>query len=117
MSKMIDDGFRDDGPMGSINVTSLVDVMFCLLIMFMVSTPLMSPEDHGPPAERAARFADPIRDHAPWANENRRPAQEVFSRLAGEGLLQILAHGRARRLFEHAMQNGGYRSVFELPEA
>jgi len=33
-----------DEPMGAINVTSLVDVMFCLLIMFMVATPLMSPE-------------------------------------------------------------------------
>ncbi|MBK8266645.1 MAG: biopolymer transporter ExbD [Nannocystis sp.] len=43
MSKMIDDGFRDDGPMTAINVTSLVDVMFCLLIMFMVTTPMMSP--------------------------------------------------------------------------
>ena len=31
-------------PMSAINVTSLVDVMFCLLIMFMVATPLMSPE-------------------------------------------------------------------------
>jgi biopolymer transport protein ExbD len=30
--------------MGAINVTSLVDVMFCLLIMFMVATPLMSPD-------------------------------------------------------------------------
>ncbi|MEZ4384691.1 MAG: biopolymer transporter ExbD [Nannocystaceae bacterium] len=45
MSKMIDDGFRDDGPMGSINVTSLVDVMFCLLIMFMVSAPMMAPKN------------------------------------------------------------------------
>jgi biopolymer transport protein ExbD len=34
-----------DGPIAGINVTSLVDVMFCLLIMFMVATPLMSKED------------------------------------------------------------------------
>ena len=33
-----------DEPMAAINVTSLVDVMFCLLIMFMVATPLMSKE-------------------------------------------------------------------------
>jgi biopolymer transport protein ExbD len=33
-----------DEPMSQINVTSLVDVMFCLLIMFMVATPLMGPE-------------------------------------------------------------------------
>jgi biopolymer transport protein ExbD len=33
-----------DEPMAAINVTSLVDVMFCLLIMFMVATPLMSEE-------------------------------------------------------------------------
>ena len=33
-----------DAPMSTINVTSLVDVMFCLLIMFMVATPLMSPD-------------------------------------------------------------------------
>lgn len=35
---------QGEGPMAAINVTSLVDVMFCLLIMFMVATPLMSPE-------------------------------------------------------------------------
>ena len=29
-----------DEPMSTINVTSLVDVMFCLLIMFMVASPL-----------------------------------------------------------------------------
>ncbi|HFE47596.1 MAG TPA: protein TolR [Nannocystis exedens] len=44
MSKMIDDGFQGDGPMATINVTSLVDVMFCLLIMFMVSAPMMTPK-------------------------------------------------------------------------
>jgi biopolymer transport protein ExbD len=44
-SKIIQEGAGDSGePMGAINVTSLVDVMFCLLIMFMVATPLMSPE-------------------------------------------------------------------------
>ena len=30
--------------MATINVTSLVDVMFCLLIAFMVASPLMAPE-------------------------------------------------------------------------
>jgi biopolymer transport protein ExbD len=35
---------QGEGPMAAINVTSLVDVMFCLLIMFMIATPLMSPE-------------------------------------------------------------------------
>ena len=35
---------QGDGPMSAINVTSLVDVMFCLLIMFMIATPLMTPE-------------------------------------------------------------------------
>lgn len=46
MSKIISEGSAPAGgePMVSINVTSLVDVMFCLLIMFMVATPLMSPE-------------------------------------------------------------------------
>lgn len=43
-SKIIQEGATGDEPMGAINVTSLVDVMFCLLIMFMVATPLMSPE-------------------------------------------------------------------------
>ena len=44
---VINDGFVDAGePVSSINVTSLVDVMFCLLIMFMIATPLMSPEGH-----------------------------------------------------------------------
>jgi biopolymer transport protein ExbD len=32
-------------PVAGINVTSLVDIMFCLLIMFMVATPLMSKEE------------------------------------------------------------------------
>lgn len=45
MASIISEGTPGDNePMGSINVTSLVDVMFCLLIMFMVATPLMSPE-------------------------------------------------------------------------
>jgi len=44
MSGFIEDGVQDEGPMASINVTSLVDVMFCLLIMFMVSAPMMSPK-------------------------------------------------------------------------
>ena len=38
------DDVTGDEPISAINVTSLVDVMFCLLIMFMVATPLMSPE-------------------------------------------------------------------------
>jgi biopolymer transport protein ExbD len=33
-----------DEPVSAINVTSLIDVMFCLLIGFMVATPLMSQE-------------------------------------------------------------------------
>lgn len=41
---IINEDLGGDEPMNAINVTSLVDVMFCLLIMFMVSTPLMSPE-------------------------------------------------------------------------
>lgn len=42
---VISEGVTDsDEPMSAINVTSLVDVMFCLLIMFMVATPLMQPE-------------------------------------------------------------------------
>lgn len=41
---IINEELTTDEPMTAINVTSLVDVMFCLLIMFMVATPLMSPE-------------------------------------------------------------------------
>ena len=42
---VIKEGIWDtDEPMSQINVTSLVDVMFCLLIMFMVATPLMTPD-------------------------------------------------------------------------
>ncbi len=41
----VNDGLVDSGePVSAINVTSLVDVMFCLLIMFMIATPLMSPK-------------------------------------------------------------------------
>jgi biopolymer transport protein ExbD len=39
---VINDGLVDSGePITAINVTSLVDVMFCLLIMFMVATPML----------------------------------------------------------------------------
>lgn len=44
MSKFIEDGFAGDGPIGAINVTPMVDVMLCLLIIFMVATPAMTPE-------------------------------------------------------------------------
>lgn len=44
MSKYVEDGFVGDAPMGAINVTPMVDVMLCLLIIFMVATPAMSPE-------------------------------------------------------------------------
>lgn len=44
-SSVINEGAFETGePIGAINVTSLVDVMFCLLIMFMVATPLASPQ-------------------------------------------------------------------------
>jgi biopolymer transport protein ExbD len=47
-----------DEPMSQINVTSLVDVMFCLLIMFMVATPLMGPK--GVEVELPAARGEPI---------------------------------------------------------
>lgn len=37
-------GADGDEAMATINVTSLIDVMFCLLIGFMVATPLMNQE-------------------------------------------------------------------------
>ena len=44
-ASIINEGATESGePVSAINVTSLVDVMFCLLIMFMVATPLMSPD-------------------------------------------------------------------------
>lgn len=39
-----DGGGSGDEPMAAINVTSLIDVMFCLLIGFMVATPLARQE-------------------------------------------------------------------------
>lgn len=33
-----------EDPVSAINVTSLVDVMICLLIIFMVATPMLTPE-------------------------------------------------------------------------
>ena len=44
MSKFIEDGFAGEGPIGAINVTPMVDVMLCLLIIFMVAAPAMAPE-------------------------------------------------------------------------
>jgi biopolymer transport protein ExbD len=44
MSGLLEDGFHGEGPVAGINVTPLVDVMLCLLVIFMVSTPLMAPE-------------------------------------------------------------------------
>lgn len=44
MSGFIDDGIHGEGPVSGINVTPLVDVMLCLLIIFMVSTPMMAPK-------------------------------------------------------------------------
>ena len=42
--KIIDDGLQDEGPIAAINVTSFIDIMFCLLIMFMVAAPLLGPQ-------------------------------------------------------------------------
>lgn len=42
---IINDELDSGEPMTAINVTSLIDVMFCLLIMFMVATPLMPRDD------------------------------------------------------------------------
>jgi biopolymer transport protein TolR len=39
-----DPGHDTEAPMSAINVTPLVDVMLCLLIIFMVATPMMAPE-------------------------------------------------------------------------
>jgi len=43
-SHLLDDGMgAGDGPVAGINVTPMVDVMLCLLIIFMVSAPLLGP--------------------------------------------------------------------------
>lgn len=57
---IINEDLTGDEPMTAINVTSLVDVMFCLLIMFMVSTPLMAPEssDVSLPAARGEEITE-----------------------------------------------------------
>lgn len=58
---IINDGVPPSGePVSSINVTSLVDVMFCLLIMFMVATPLMAPtgQDVDLPAGRGHKMSE-----------------------------------------------------------
>ena len=44
-SHLLDDGLGGgDGPVAGINVTPMVDVMLCLLIIFMVSAPLLGPQ-------------------------------------------------------------------------
>jgi biopolymer transport protein ExbD len=42
--KITADAIQGEGPVSAINVTPLVDVMLCLLIIFMVSTPMMAPK-------------------------------------------------------------------------
>lgn len=42
-SHLLEDGIQGDGPVAGINVTPMVDVMLCLLIIFMVSAPLLGP--------------------------------------------------------------------------
>ncbi len=49
MSIIHDDFAEDGGPVSGINVTPMVDVMLCLLIIFMVASPMMAPE--GVPVE------------------------------------------------------------------
>ena len=44
-----------------------------------------------PPAERAGKLAELVRDHAPSTQELRRPAQPVMRAFAEDGLLRILA--------------------------
>lgn len=62
MSSIInnDPGHGDDAPMSAINVTPLVDVMLCLLIIFMVATPMMGPEGHDVdiPAGRGKKMSE-----------------------------------------------------------
>lgn len=47
-SHLLDDGLHGDGPVAGINVTPMVDVMLCLLIIFMVSAPLLGPQSPMP---------------------------------------------------------------------
>ncbi len=45
MSKsIINQEMTGEDPVSAINVTSLVDVMICMLIIFMVATPMMEPK-------------------------------------------------------------------------
>lgn len=45
MSKsIINQEMTGEDPVSAINVTSLVDVMICLLIIFMVASPMMTPQ-------------------------------------------------------------------------
>lgn len=41
---IINQEMTGEEPVSAINVTSLVDVMICLLIIFMVATPMLTPE-------------------------------------------------------------------------
>ena len=60
MSIINDDLNHDDEPMSAINVTPMVDVMLCLLIIFMVATPMMAPEgrDVDIPAGRGKKLTE-----------------------------------------------------------
>jgi len=60
MSIINDDLNHDDEPMSAINVTPMVDVMLCLLIIFMVATPMMAPEgrDVDIPAGRGKKMTE-----------------------------------------------------------
>src|SRR5262245_58287976 len=50
-----------EDPVSAINVTSLVDVMICLLVIFMVATPMLTPEGEAAvelPAARGEKISE-----------------------------------------------------------
>jgi biopolymer transport protein TolR len=111
-------GSRSDLPLNAdINVTSLVDVAFTLLIIFIITAPILQggievaiPRADVPPltAEDAPFFITVMRDGSVYMEESLVPIEELEA-----GLSQLLAAGAIDRVFIRADSLAPYGPVLK----
>ena len=111
---------RSKGPMAEINMTPFIDVMLCLLIIFMVAAPLLTagvPIDL-PKSEAGALNVDkqPVMvavkaDGSIYIGDNAVPADEVIPRLTAiAGQLQ----GLDERIFVRGEKTANYGLIMQV---